>query len=417
MERTNGKLIKLKLKDIKPYKRNAKLHPESHIEKIRDSIISFGYKDPIAVDETNTIIEGHGRLRALYQIDSTGEKEIDVLQITDLNESEKRAYRIAHNKLNMMTDFDVKILKEEFYKLEDTENFNDTGFDTKEITEIWDEDKEVIEDKIDIDAYERAKSKTKIQSGDVYLLGDHRLMCGDSTEKDQVNKLMNGQKADMVLTDPPYGMCLDADWSDAKSKLSFLEHTRAKSQGNKYEKVIGDNADFKIGFITHTLDYFNYCKEIFLWGFDYYAEIVPNRINGSVFVWDKRSNEGTDIEKVKQSDKMYGSCFELCWSKNRHKREIVRVKWAGIFGTETEPDKDKSRVHPTQKPVNLSSWFLSKFSKKDNLIVDLFGGSGSTLIACEQLNRKCFMMEIDPVYVEVICQRWEKFTGKKRVKL
>jgi DNA modification methylase len=239
----------------------------------------------------------------------------------------------------------------------------------------------------------------------------HRIMCGDSTKKEDVDKLMNGQKADMVLTDPPYGMNLDTDWSDAKSKSSFVEEKGLNSfSGNKYEKVIGDSIDYNP---QHIFDYFD-CKEIFLWGADYYAERLTNKNTGSWFVWDKRSNEGTDTDKVKQSDKMYGSCFELCWSKARHKRELVRIKWAGIFGTEKEPDKDKSRIHPTQKPVELSKFFILKFSQIDNLIVDLFLGSGSTLIACEQTNRICYGMELDPKYCEVICQRWEKLTNKKR---
>lgn len=156
-------------------------------------------------------------------------------------------------------------------------------------------------------------------------------------------------------------------------------------------------------------------KECFMWGADYYAELLPNRNDGSWIVWDKRANGNDDIEQDESSDKMYGSCFELCWSKNKHKRDIARVKWAGVFGTEQE--FDHKRYHPTQKPIKLSSWFISRYSKKNENIVDLFGGSGSTLIACEQLNRNCFMMEIDPHYVDVIIERWENFTGKKAVKL
>lgn len=114
---------------------------------------------------------------------------------------------------------------------------------------------------------------------------------------------------------------------------------------------------------------------------------------------------------------MYGSCFELCWSKNRHKREIARVKWAGIFGTEKEPDKDKSRKHPTQKPVELCNWFIIKFSKQNDIILDLFLGSGSTLIAAEKSDRICYGMEIDPHYTDVILQRYEDYTGNKAIKL
>jgi site-specific DNA-methyltransferase (adenine-specific) len=235
----------------------------------------------------------------------------------------------------------------------------------------------------------------------------HRLLCGDSTVITDVERLMQGEKADMVFTDPPYGMNLNTDWSSAKSNLKFYKEKGCQGQGNKYDKVIGDSVEYDPSFI---ISYFDKANDIFLWGGDYYAKRLDG---GSWFVWDKRSNEGTDTEKVSQSDKMFGSCFELCWSKNRHKREIARVKWAGIFGTEKEPDKDKSRKHPTQKPVELCIWFIDKFSKTNNIIADLFLGSGSTLIACEKLSRRCYGMEIDEHYCDVIIKRWEDFTGKK----
>lgn len=150
-------------------------------------------------------------------------------------------------------------------------------------------------------------------------------------------------------------------------------------------------------------------KETFLWGADYFAELLPNKNDGSWIVWDKRANGNDDIEEDYSSDKMYGSCFELCWSKNRHKREIARVKWAGIFGMSNQ-DQNK-RFHPTQKPLELCNWFIKKYSDDNNSILDLFGGSGSTLIACEQLNRNCYMMELDPHYISVIIERYINFTG------
>ena len=145
-------------------------------------------------------------------------------------------------------------------------------------------------------------------------------------------------------------------------------------------------------------------KKFFLWGADYFAELLPNKNDGSWIVWDKRDDN-------EQFDKMYGSSFELCWSKNKHKRDIARVRWCGVFGTEKE--FDHKRHHPTQKPTALVQWFLDRYSKENQSIVDLFGGSGSTLIACEQINRKCYTMELDPHYVDVIITRWEMLTGKK----
>lgn len=138
---------------------------------------------------------------------------------------------------------------------------------------------------------------------------------------------------------------------------------------------------------------------------------MPNKNDGSWIVWDKRANGNDDVAEDYSSDKMYGSCFELCWSKKKHKRDIARVKWAGVFGTEQE--FDRKRHHPTQKPIKLAGWFLDRYSKEGQNIVDIFGGSGSTLIACEQLNRRCFMCEIDEHYVDVIVKRYIDFTNNK----
>ncbi len=221
---------------------------------------------------------------------------------------------------------------------------------------------------------------------------------------------MNGVKADMVFTDPPYGMNLDTDFSGMKNKLDFAKE-KGFTGGKKYEQGIVDDFNPKMIDLIMQLD----IKETFLWGADYFAELLPNKNDGSWIVWDKRANGNDDIEEDYSSDKMYGSCFELCWSKNKHKRDIARIKWAGVFGTEQE--FDHKRYHPTQKPIKLCEWFIKRYSNDDNAILDLFGGSGSTLIACEQLNRKCYMMELDEHYIDVIIQRWENFTGEKAIKL
>jgi DNA modification methylase len=255
----------------------------------------------------------------------------------------------------------------------------------------------------DEDAVPDVPEEPTTKLGDIYQLGNHRLMCGDSTSIDAIDKLMNGQKADMVFTDPPYGMFLNADYSGAKSSLGFFKEKGVKG-GKKYDNVIGDHDDFTPELINTVFASFGYCKEIFLWGADYYAELLPNKNDGSWVVWDKRLDES--------ADKMYGSTFELCWSKFKHKRMMARVKWAGIFGTEKE--FDRKRHHPTQKPVNLVSWFFDYFSLKDKKnVVDLYGGSGSTLIAAEKSGKNSYVMELDPKYCDVIVKRWEDFTGQK----
>ena len=387
---------------IKPYENNTRLHTTEQINQIMESIKEFGNNDPIGVwhDE---IVEGHGRYEALKKL---GYKEIPIIRLDNLTDEQRKAYGIVHNKLTDNSEFDFSKLDAELEKLKDID-MSQFGI---EIEGGVVSSQEILEDEVP-EPPEEPKSKL----GDIYQLGNHRLMCGDSTNEDDVNKLMNGEKADMVFTDPPYGMCLNTDWSSAKSKSQFYQEKSCKGTGNKYERVIGDNDDFKPELITTIFDNFDYCKEIFVWGADYYPEFLKDYKLGNMFVWDKRSNEFTDIEYVEQSDKMYGSQFELCWSKNKHRKEIARVKWAGIFGTEVE--FDRHRVHPTQKPSKLSGWFIDKYSKENDVIVDIYGGSGSTLIACEQLNRRCYMMELDPHYIDVIIQRWENLTGKKAVKI
>jgi len=229
-------------------------------------------------------------------------------------------------------------------------------------------------------------------------------MCGDSTDKVQVDRLMDGEKADMVFTDPPYGMFLNADYSDMKANNDFSKAKGVKGSV-KHDNVIGDHEDFKPELIMTVLENFAYCKEVFLWGADYYAELLKEKNTGSWIVWDKRENADGETNM----DKMFGSSFELCWSKAKHKRDIARVKWAGIFGTEKE--HDKKRFHPTQKPSLLVEWFFDKWGNAGDNVADLYGGSGSTLIACEKTNRKCRMMELDNRYVDVIIQRWCDFTG------
>jgi DNA modification methylase len=213
----------------------------------------------------------------------------------------------------------------------------------------------------------------------------HFVMCGDSTDKASVEMLMNGTKADMVFTDPPYGMDVDVDYDSM-----FSNDKRHKNKGDRFDKVIGDNEQYDP---SHIFDMFD-CEEVVLWGADYYRKLLPD--GGSWFVWDKRTDSNMD--------KVVGNTFELAWSKSKHKREVARILWSGHHGM--AKDDTKTRVHPTQKPVELVAWFFDRL--KGSTVVDLFLGSGSTLIACEQTDRTCYGMELDPRYVDVIRKRWAK---------
>jgi len=379
-----------------PYAKNARTHSDEQVAQIAGSIKEFGFNNPVLVDKDNSVIAGHGRLMAARKL---GMAKVPVVQLGHMTEAQRKAYVLADNRIALNSGWDTGMLSLELQDLKDDIDLSLLGFDPDELDALLNPIEET-EGLTDEDAVPNVPDEPKTKLGDIYILGNHRLMCGDSTSIDAVDKLMDGKKADVVFTDPPYGMFLNADYSDMDSKF------KGSTGGNKYDQVIGDNEDFSPELINTVFACFDYCKEIFLWGADYYAEHLPNKNNGSWVVWDKRGDES--------ADKMYGSTFELCWSKARHKRMMARVKWAGIFGMEKE--HDKKRVHPTQKPVELVAWFFDYFSLKDKKnVVDLYGGSGSTLIASEKVGKNAFVMELDPKYCDVIVKRWEEFTGKKAV--
>lgn len=393
-------IIYKKVQELIPYVNNSRTHSEEQVNQICASINEFGFTNPLLIDEKNSIIAGHGRLLASKKL---GMEEVPCIVLEGLTEAQKKAYIIADNKMALNAGWDDELLKIELENLKELEfDLELTGFNVDELDDILgknEEEVEIVEDEVP-----EVPEEPKAKLGDIYQLGRHFLMCGDSTSVDDVEKLMNGNKADMVFTDPPYGMNLDTDYKMGKEEVRKDLNVK-ESKG--YKKVIGDSIDFKDELITTIFDNFDYCKEIFVWGGDYYPELLKDYKKGNYIVWDKIRNE--NMEEKGQFEGFGLSSFELCWSKQKHKKDIVRILWRGLFGTEKE--FDHQRIHPTQKPIKLSIWFIDKYSKENDLIVDIYGGSGSTLIACEQLNRKCYMMELDEHYVSVIIERYINFTG------
>lgn len=338
----------------------------------------------VVVNKDHVILGGNMRFRAMV---AAGWKDIPV-RVVDWSE-EKQMEFIAKDNIGF-GDWDYDLLADQY----DLDQLSDWGMD---IPDDLRPEPETDED----EAPEVEDGEPDSKLGEVYQLGRHRLMCGDATKIEDVEKLMDGNKADMVFTDPPYGMNLDTNYTkmrpDTEASRKF-QQAKGKTTNKKYSPVIGDDEEW----IFDKADHFD-CDEQFWWGADWYRRTLPR--GGSWFVWDKRTNDdGSNL------DSMFGSVFELCWSKTRHKREIARIKYASLFGTEREDIK--KRLHPTQKPILLCSWFIERFSKEGWNIVDLFGGSGSTLIACEQTDRTCFMMELDPKYCDVIRKRYENFIEK-----
>lgn len=378
-----------------PYASNSRTHSEEQIAQVAASIREFGFTNPVLIDDKGTIIAGHGRIQAARVLKMA---EVPCIVLEGLSEAQKKAYVIADNKLALNAGWDEELLKVEIQGLDEMDfDLELLGFDDDELATIL--EPEQVEGQTDEDAVPEVPDEPVTVLGDIWILGNHRVMCGDSTSIDAVETLMDGQKADMVFTDPPYGMFLDTNYDSM-----FSSDKRHKKTGDRFDAVKGDHDDFNADFINNIFACFDYCKEVFLWGADYYIDLIPDRNSGSWVVWDKRCDE--------KMDKVVGNTFELCWSKAKHKRMVARILWSGHHGM--HKDDTKKRVHPTQKPVELVEWFFDYYSMKDKrVIVDLFGGSGSTLIACEKTNRNARLMELDPKYVDVIVKRWQDYTGKQ----
>ena len=491
------KIEYIDINSIKPYKNNAKLHPEEQIEQIKKSIEQFGMDDPIGIWK-DEIVEGHGRLIACKEL---GYTEVPIIRLDHLTDEERKAYTLAHNKLTMNSDFDLDILNEELMNF-DTIDMSDFGFD---IDLDMNQEEEIIEDEVP-EVPEEPKSKL----GDIYQLGNHRLMCGDSTSEEDVAKLMDGVKADMVFTDPPYGMKKEND-GVANDNLNY-----------------DDLLEFNKKWIPITFNNLKSNGSWYCWGIDeplmdIYSNILKpmakeNKITfRNLITWDKGNGQGQlssefrmypiadekclfimcgvqgfntnqdnyfeewepvrnylekEIKKIGESDQKIanalgykdGRTVNNWWSKSQWSfpteenfealQEYAKSKGISIFenvnGIKAEYEKRKAEYystrayfdnthdnmnnvwhfsktsgeeresaggHATPKPIALCTRAIKSSSRESENVLDVFGGSGSTLIACEQNNRNCYVMELEPKWVDVIIQRWENFTGEKAVKI
>ena len=364
----------IQIEKIKPYSRNAKKHTNRQIQQVADSIKEFGWGQPIVVDKNSVVIVGHARLEAAKLLGLT---EVPTLQV-DLDKKRADAYRLADNKLNE-SDWDMELVIEELKALEDDALVALTGFE-KDLLIEPDERDDVIP--------ENAPTRAKL--GDIWQLGRHRVMCGDSTQQEAVLRLMEGKKADMVFTDPPYGMNL-------KPKKNYASRKR-RVKSEEYEPIIGDQEEFDMTKVFEAID----CPIWYVWGADYLYRTIPNFREGSITVWSKRMSEA--------ENSVFGSAFELLWTYPRRKKEIWFVR--GI-----NQSNERVGAHPTQKPTELGVRGIMRNTKEGDVIYDAFLGSGSTLIASEKTGRICYGMELDEHYVDVVLKRYEDYTGDKAVKL
>lgn len=351
-----------------PYARNARTHSDEQVAQIAASIKEWGWTTPVLIDEDGQIIAGHGRVMAARKL---GIEDIPVMIARGWTEAQRRAYVLADNQLAANAGWDMDLLKVEIGDL-NIEGFNLDliGFDDKMLAGLLEEQTEGLTDE---DAVPEVPAEPVTVLGDVWKLGRHRLMCGDSTSIDAVERLMDGTKPDLIHTDPPYGM-------NAVSKSSVLK----KNYGTD---IMGDNTpDVAKDAFRLINGLYPEAKQIW-WGANYYCSVLPD--SECWLVWDK-DNGGSD-----QTD------CELAWANFR---SVVRQF--------TKASEKKNRVHPTQKPVDLMEWIIKRFSLSAKTIADYFGGSGSTLIAAEKHGIQGFIMEFDPKFADVIIKRWQDFTGQ-----
>ena len=357
------------VEDLIPYALNSRTHSDAQVAQLAASIREFGFTNPVLIDEKNNLIAGHGRLLAARKAQL---ESVPAVVVTGLDDRRRRALVIADNKLALNAGWDEEALRVELEDL--AGDFGELmGFSEDELVNLLKKD-DGTEGLTDEDAVPEAPEVPVTVEGDVWVLGRHRLMCGDSTSIDAVERLMDGVKPDLIHTDPPYGM-------NAVSKSSVL----TKNYGTD---IMGDdNPDIAKDAFALIHGLYPDAKQIW-WGANYYCSVLPD--SECWLVWDK-NNGGSD-----QTD------CELAWANFR---SVVRQF--------TQASEKTNRVHPTQKPVSLMEWIIQRFNLSAKTIADYFGGSGSTLIAAEKHGLQGFIMEFDPKFADVIIKRWQDFTGEK----
>ena len=362
------KIERRKVDDLIPYARNARTHSDEQVAQLAASIKEWGWTTPVLIDEDGEIIAGHGRVMAARKL---GIEEVPTMTATGWTKAQKQAYVLADNQLPQNAGWDMDLLSVEMKDL-DADGFDLSliGFGDDMLANMLVDETEGLTDE---DAVPDVPETPVTVEGDIWVLGNHRLMCGDSTSIDAVERLINGAQIDLVHTDPPYGM-------NAVSKSGVLS---AKYSGDILGDDDSDAAKDSFRLIYGLLPN---AKHIW-WGANYYSSVLPD--SECWLVWDKNNGDSDQTD------------CELAWANFR---SVVRQF--------TQASEKTNRVHPTQKPVSLMEWIIKRFKLSSKTILDVFGGSGSTLIAAEKHGINGYIMELDPKYCDVIVKRWCDFTGK-----
>jgi len=390
------------IESLAPYEKNARTHSEEQISQIAKSISEFGFTNPILVDGEKGIIAGHGRLAAAKKL---GIKDVPIIELSHLTPAQKRAYIIADNKLALNAGWDEAVLAEEIeaLKLEDFD-IDLLGFSDEELADLHIETEELppgAEDEIG-----EAQADPKVTIGDIFILGNHRLMCGDATSADDVAALLQDAKPTLMVTDTPYGVEYEAGWrAEAKGRVKTEREETSNLQND-------DRADWYDAWALFP------GSVAYVWHASAFTDVVKDSLQRAAFEVKQQIIWNKNIHALSRSH--YHWKHEPCWYAVRERGD---ANWLGgrdkmtVWDVKTvQSEKDKT-AHPTQKPVAIYEIPIENHTRKGDSLYEPFGGSGTQIIACEKLGRISYTMELDPKFVAVILDRFEKYSGKKAHRL
>lgn len=382
------------------FEANSRTHSPEQIEQIIRSINEFGFTNPLLIDENNTIIAGHGRLEAALKL---GLEELPCIVVDGLSEAQRAALVIADNKIALNAGWDIGILQAQFEMLKGFDfDLTLTGFGLDEIEDFM---PDILPDALCGDDEIPDGAVAQTEPGDVWLLGDHRLLCGDSTSADCVVKLLAGQLPNTMITDPPYGVKYEADW---RAKAKGVKKT-AREENSSLKN--DDEPDWYDAYVLHT------GSVAYVWHASAFTDVVMDGLRRAGFEIKQQIIWNKNVHALSRSD--YHWKHEPCWyavkkgaDRNWKGGRTQMTVWdVASVGSE----KDKT-AHPTQKPVEIFERSVRHHTNQGEYVYDPFAGSGTLMIACEKTKRRALMMELDPKYCDVIIQRYENYTGKKAIR-
>lgn len=372
--------------EIVPYARNAKKHDKRQIDNVAESIRQYGFVQPVVIDRDGVIVIGHCRVLAAKRL---GMETVPCVCVDDLTPEQVNALRLVDNKTNE-SDWDMDLLSMELPEIDLSAFDFDWGLTV-------DDPAEIVEDEVPEVSAETPTAKR----GDVWQLGRHRLMCGDSTDRADIERLIGAEKADLVFTDPPYGIDVVKGTKIGGDNATHFGKVGGNIvKASTYMPINGDETTDAARLNYEIVKCISSNQIIF--GGNYFTDFLPPK--SCWCIWDKE-NTGNFAD------------VEMAWTSFDKGAKLYRWMWNGLCRKGERNVEGTKRVHPTQKPVGLIAKILEDFTENGEIVFDCFGGSGSTLIACEQINRVCYMMEYEPYYVDVIVKRWENLTGEKAVLL